>query len=111
MKFTNEFTAENANEWASLDHVFIVQDEPISGDGDIWESAFRTLEEANSSARDQWRHLTERERKNRHIWVFRVNRDDLDPSRANEDLPIDWMAYSAVGIADGGFDSAEESHR
>lgn len=107
MKFTNEFTTENAHEWVSLDHVFIAQDEPISGDGDIWESVFRTLEEANSSARDQWRHLTERERKNRHIWVFRVDRDDLDPSRANEDLPIDWKAYSAAGIADGGFDSAE----
>lgn len=35
-------------------------------------------------------------------------RDDLDPSRANEDLPIDWKAYSAARIADGGFDSAED---
>lgn len=101
---TNEFTRENAHEWVSLDHVFIAQDEPISGDGDIWESVFRTLEEANSSARDQWLHLTERERKNRHILVFRVDREDL-PSIASEDLPLDWKAYSAARIADGGFDS------
>ena len=55
----------------------------------------------------QRQNLAERERKNRHIWVFRVDRDDLDPSRADEDLPIDWKAYCAAGIAEGGFDSAE----
>ena len=34
---TNEFTKENAHEWTELDHVYIVQDEPISGTGDYAE--------------------------------------------------------------------------
>lgn len=103
----NEFTKENAHEWTELDHVYIVQDEPISGSGDYFEKAFRTLEEANEDARDQWHYLTARERKQRHIWVFRVDREDLDPSIANEDLPIDWKAYGCAGSTDGCFDSAE----
>ena len=90
-----------------LDHVYIVQDEPIIGTGDYFEKAFRTLEEANDDAREQLHYLTERERKQRHIWVFRVDREDLDPSIANEDLPIDWKAYSCSGSTDGCFDSAE----
>ena len=103
----NEFTKENAHEWTELDHVYLVQDEPISGTGDYFEKAFRTLEEANDDAREQWHYTTERERKQRHIWVFRVDREDLDPSIADEDLPIDWKAYSCAGSTDGCFDSAE----
>ena len=63
MKINNEFTNENAHEWTELDHVYLVQDEPISGTGDYFEKAFRTLEEANDDAREQWHYLTERERK------------------------------------------------
>ena len=103
----NEFTKENANEWTELDHVYLVQDEPISGTGDYFEKAFRTLEEANDDAREQWHYLTDRERKQRHIWVFRVDREDLDQSIANEDLPIDWKAYGCSGSTEGCFDSAE----
>ena len=33
----DEFTKENAHEWTELDHVYIVQDEPISGTGDYAE--------------------------------------------------------------------------
>jgi len=107
---TNEFTKENAHEWTELDHVYLVQDEPICGAGghpDVFEKAFRTLEEANDDAREQWHYLTDRERKQRHIWVFRVDREDLDQSIANEDLPIDWKAYGCAGSTDGCFDSSE----
>lgn len=94
MKINNEFTNENAHEWTELDHVYLVK-------------AFRTLEEANDDAREQWHYLTERERKQRHIWVFRVNREDLDQSIADEYLPIDWKAYGCAGSTEGCFDSAE----
>ena len=106
----NEFTKENAHEWIELDHVYLVQDEPIGGAGghpDVFEKAFRTLKEANDDAREQWHYLTERERKQRHIWVFRVDRADLDPSIASEGLPIDWKAYGCAGSTEGCFDSSE----
>ena len=98
---TNEFTKENAHEWVELDHVYIVQDEPIGGTGDYFAKAFRTLEEANDDAREQWHYTTERERKQRHIWTFaltvriwsrasptRISRSTGKPTAA-PDLPMD----------------------
>ena len=109
MKINNEFTNENAHESTELDHVYLVQDEPISGTGDYFGEGIPyagrgerrrpravALPRRSASASNQ-----------RHIWVFRVNREDLDQSIADEYLPIDWKAYGCAGSTEGSFDSAE----
>ena len=56
---------------------YIVMDERKDGTGDLFNDEFETAEEAITVAKWKWSYLTNREKKERTIWVLEsVNPDE-----------------------------------
>lgn len=85
---------------------YIVQDWPID-DGDRFSDVYMTLDEANRSARDDWRHLTRREKERRHIFVTVVHEEQLDPDDVEDYGEDAWKMVNDYDVPEGAFDSAE----
>lgn len=77
---------------------YFVVDEAIHS-GDTFTKRFDTLEAANKEADMQWYHLTDSEKRKRHIFVAWVTPDmltDVD----------DWDSYHSMDFDASCFDSA-----
>ena len=56
---------------------YVVMDERKDGTGDLFNDEFETAEEAIKAAKWKWSYLTNREKKERTIWVLEsVNPDE-----------------------------------
>lgn len=76
---------------------FFVLDERIDGEGDSYGKSFFNKDEAIADAESEWRYLTDREKRDRHIivgWIDDSIPDDVLGERSiigNID-PEDWSA-------------------
>lgn len=102
-----EESAENAVvESTEKKQKYIVVEQRLDGNGDIWEYCFDTAEEANDYAECEWKHLTDREQKKMWVFVGLVTEDCLSAWAIDEDTgEIDWTCYNAIYTFDGAFDS------
>lgn len=75
---------------------------------DDYEEVFDTIEAANQFALKSWNHLTNREKKGRHIFVCEVTEKDLDDWAVDEEtVEIDWGCFFQSDLPTDGFDSAK----
>ena len=75
---------------------------------DDYEEVFDTIEAANEFALKSWKHLTNREKKGRHIYVCEVTEKDLDDWAIDEETnEIDWRCFFQSNLPAGGFDSTK----
>ena len=75
---------------------------------DDYETVFDTIEAANEFALKSWKHLTNREKNGRHIYVCAVTEKDLDDWAVDEETgEIDWGCFFQSDFPAGGFDSAK----
>lgn len=75
---------------------------------DDYETFFDTIEAANEFALKSWKHLTNREKNGRHIYVCVVTEKDLDDWAVDEETDeIDWGCFFQSDFPAGGFDSAK----
>lgn len=78
---------------------YMVVDEVKDGCGDQFVEVYDDLDAANIAAENVWAHLTDTEKKNRHIYVGWVERDDTYVSEPEEDNwfyswhSMDWNGY------------------
>lgn len=86
---------------------YIVVDEHLSGAGDTWTEVYDTPEEANSHAKAQWEHLTEKERMKRHVYAARVLWRDLANYAVDENGVVDWRCWGSCRDFPGAFDSSK----
>lgn len=85
---------------ASIEKKFVAVDEQLYGDQFI--DVFDSAEEASEAAEQAWNHLTQSERKNRHIYSAMVTANDLCED-AFDDEEIDWTFFHSCNPC--GFDS------
>lgn len=89
-----------------MNEKYLVIDEIINGDS--FETVCDSAEEANREAAYQWDHLTERERKQRHLYAVIVKREWLSEDAIDEDDgSIDWAMFDQADTFPGAFDSEE----
>ena len=75
---------------------------------DDYETVFDTIEAANEFALKSWKHLTNREKEGRHIYVCEVTEKDLQDWAIDEETgEIDWGCFFQSNLPAEGFDSAK----
>ena len=75
---------------------------------DDYEEVFDTIEAANAFALKSWKHLTNREKNGRHIYVCAVTEKDLDDWAVDEETgEIDWRCFDRCDMTPDCFDSEE----
>ena len=75
---------------------------------DDYETVFETIEAANEFALKSWKHLTNREKNGRHIYVCAVTEKDLDDWAVDEETgEIDWRCFFQSNLPADGFDSTK----
>ena len=75
---------------------------------DDYADVFDTIEAANDFALKSWKHLTNYEKKGRHIYVCEVTEKDLDDWAVDEETgEIDWRCFFQSNLPADGFDSAK----
>lgn len=85
---------------------YLVIDRVNDGNGDQFEDVFNTLEEANKEASIQWDHLTDFEKKNRHIFVGMVeDTTEYLCEEAFEEDGVDFRCFHSCHMEEGFFDS------
>ena len=85
---------------------YIVVDQRKDGTGDIFDSIFDTIEEANRVAERDWGYLTASEKASRHIFVGMLTEDCLSDWAVDEDSgEVDWLAWNSIYSVKGAFDS------
>jgi hypothetical protein len=67
---------------------------------DIFAEFYTTLDEANASAEDAWKHLTKGEKQHKHIRVGVIKAEECEGGEV--------CLYGDIWSADDAFDSAEE---
>ena len=102
----------NISKNAQNEYKYIVIDEPKNGfGGDQFEEVYDSIEEANEAAKSHWWHLTDSEKRKRHIWVGISRRENLDDGAFDEDTGevLYWSMNNGYGfeVDDTMFDSEE----
>lgn len=83
---------------------YIVMEDRIPGDS--FSTVYNTAAEANDAAETAWFYLTSGERKNTHVYVVEVRREDLDEDAFDEDTgDINWCLWVSCNTFPGAFDS------
>lgn len=97
----------NSSKNEQNEYRFIVIDEPKNGfGGDQFEEVYDSIEEANEAAKSHWWHLTDSEKRKRHIYVGVVRPEDLNEWAFDEDTgAIDWAAFHSISYDDTMFAS------
>lgn len=87
---------------------YLCIDEPAHGiSGDSYEEIYNSPEEANAAADYAWAHLTQSERKRRHIFAAMVTEECLDEEAFTED-GIMWEMWNSLYDFPGAFDSKND---
>lgn len=102
----------NSSKNAQNEYRYIVICEPKNGfGGDQFEEVYDSLDEANKAAKSYWWHLTDSEKRKRHIWVGISRRENLDDDAFDEDTGevLYWSMNNGYGfeVDDTMFDSEE----
>lgn len=75
---------------------------------DDYADVFDTIEAANEFALKSWKHLTNREKEGRHIYVCVITEKDLQDWAVDEETgEIDWGCFFQSDLPADGFDSTK----